>query len=648
MFEKILIANRGEIACRVIRTCRRLGIRTVAVFSDADADALHVRMADEAVAIGPAPAAESYLVLDRILEACRATGAQAVHPGYGFLSERAAFAQALEEAGIVFIGPPAGAILAMGDKIESKRLAREAGVSTVPGSLEAIGDPAEALRIAREIGFPVMVKASAGGGGKGMRIATGEAELADGIERARSEARSSFGDDRVFLEKLVEVPRHIEIQVLGDRHGNLLHLNERECSIQRRHQKVIEEAPSPFLDAATRRAMGEQAVALARAVGYHSAGTVEFIVDKEKKFYFLEMNTRLQVEHPVTELVTGLDLVELMIRVAAGERLDLRQEDVQLDGWAIEARVYAEDPRRGFLPSTGRLARYAEPEGEGVRVDAGVVEGGEVSIYYDPMIAKLCARGPDRDTAIGRARDALDSFVIRGPANNLLFLAAVLASPRFAAGQLSTALIAEEYGDRFEGVELPLKRLEEIAAVLVAMRVLEAGRAARIEGRLAGWRPRPERAWTVTFGKLAVPVDVEPPRSIGEVRLLVGERTLPVGLDWRPGLLLVRARVGEVALTLQADPVSEGFLVRHGGASLRALVQTRRAADYASKMPEKILPDTSRQVRSPMPGLIVRLLVAVGRRGEVWPGSLHPRGHEDGERAEGRARRPGRRGQGRA
>ncbi len=457
-----------------------------------------------------------------------------------------------------------------------------------------------------------MVKASAGGGGKGMRIATGEADLAEGIERARSEARSSFGDDRVFLEKLIEVPRHIEIQVLGDRHGNLLHLNERECSIQRRHQKVIEEAPSPFLDAATRRAMGEQAVALARAVGYHSAGTVEFIVDKDRSFYFLEMNTRLQVEHPVTELVTGLDLVELMIRVAAGERLDLRQEDVRLDGWAVEARVYAEDPRRGFLPSSGRLVRYAEPGGEGVRVDAGVVEGGEVSIFYDPMIAKLCARGPDRDTAIGRAREALDSFVIRGPADNLLFLAAVLASPRFAAGQLSTALIAEEYGDRFEGSEPPPRRLEEIAAVLVAMRVLEAGRAARIEGRLSGWRPQPERAWSVTFGRIVVPVEVEPPRSEGETRLLVGGRALPVELDWRPGLLLVRARVGEVALTLQADPVSEGFLVRHGGARLRALVQTRQAADYASEMPEKILPDTSRQVRSPMPGLIVRLAVAEG------------------------------------
>ncbi len=412
MFEKILIANRGEIACRVIRTCRRLGIRTVAVCSEADADALHVRMADEAVAIGPSPAAESYLVAERIVQACKKTGAQAVHPGYGFLSERAGFAQALEEAGIVFIGPPVPAIEAMGDKIESKRLARKAGVSTVPGSLEAIADPAAALRIAREIGFPVMIKASAGGGGKGMRIAFGEDELAEGIERARSEARASFGDDRVFLEKFVEEPRHIEIQVLGDRHGNLLYLNERECSIQRRHQKIIEEAPSPFLDAATRRAMGEQAVALARAVDYHSAGTVEFIVDKHRNFYFLEMNTRLQVEHPVTELVTGLDLVELMIRVAAGEHLGLRQEDVRLDGWAIESRVYAEDPRRGFLPSTGRLVRYAEPEGPGVRVDSGVVEGGEVSIFYDPMIAKLCAWGPDRGTAIARSRAALE--LVRG------------------------------------------------------------------------------------------------------------------------------------------------------------------------------------------------------------------------------------------
>ncbi len=612
MFEKILIANRGEIACRVIRTCRRLGIRTVAIFSEADADSLHVRMADEAVAIGASPAAESYLVAERIVEACKATGAQAVHPGYGFLSERAGFARALEEAGIVFIGPPVPAIEAMGDKIESKRLARNAGVSTVPGSLEAIADPAAALRIAREIGFPVMIKASAGGGGKGMRIALGEDELAEGIERARSEARASFGDDRVFLEKFVEEPRHIEIQVLGDRHGNLLYLNERECSIQRRHQKIIEEAPSPFLDAATRRAMGEQAVALARAVDYHSAGTVEFIVDRHRNFYFLEMNTRLQVEHPVTELVTGLDLVELMIKVAAGEHLGLRQEDVRLDGWAIESRVYAEDPRRGFLPSTGRLVRYAEPEGPGVRVDSGVVEGGEVSIFYDPMIAKLCAWGPDRGTAIARSRAALDSFVVRGPGHNVDFLGAVLASARFAEGRLSTAFIAEEYGDRFDGHELSRERLEELAAVVVAMRVREAARAVAVDGQLRSWCPPAERAWSVSFGEVAVAVVVQGPAIEGELEVVVDDRSLSVRLDWRPGLLLVRAQVGGETLTLQADPVSEGYEIRHGGARLRTVVQTRRAADYASRMPKKVPPDTSSLVRSPMPGLIVSVAVIEG------------------------------------
>lgn len=617
MFGKVLIANRGEIACRVIRTCRRLGVRTVAVFSDADADALHVRLADEAHRLGPPPAVESYLLAERIVEACRATGAEAVHPGYGFLSERASFARALEEAGVAFVGPPAAAIEAMGDKIESKRLARAAGVSTVPGTLDAVGDPAEALKVAREVGYPVMVKASAGGGGKGMRIAHDDAGLLEGLERARSEARSSFGDDRVFIEKYVVEPRHIEIQVLGDRHGNLVHLGERECSIQRRHQKVVEEAPSPLLDEATRRAMGEQAVALARAVGYHSAGTVEFIVDRDRDFYFLEMNTRLQVEHPVTELVTGLDLVELMLRVAAGERLPLSQEEVRLDGWAVEARVYAEDPRKGFLPSTGRLVRYEEPAGEGIRVDSGVAEGGEVSMFYDPMIAKLCAHGPDRATAVSRLRDALDAFVIRGPGHNIPFLGAVLANPRFAAGRLSTGFIAEEYGERFEGAALGPDRARELAAVAVAMRARGEARAARVSGRLPGWAYRPTAEWWVDLGGETHTAGLAPAADAGEAAAEVeldGRRLrVELGADWHPGRRLVRARVDGRPLVLQADPVMEGWLLTHGGAELRALVRTRQAAEYAARTPAKAPPDTSRLVRSPMPGLIVSVGVAAGQ-----------------------------------
>ena len=612
MFKKLLIANRGEIACRIIRTCRKLEIATVAVYSEADADALHVQEADEKVYLGPPPAAESYLQAQRIVEACKATGAEAVHPGYGFLSERAAFARALEEAGIAFVGPPVGAIEAMGDKIESKRLAREARVSTVPGTLDAVADPAAALRVAREIGYPVMVKASAGGGGKGMRIANDDQELVDGLERARSEARSSFGDDRVFIEKFVVEPRHIEIQVLGDRYGNLVYLGERECSIQRRHQKVIEEAPSPFLDEATRKAMGEQAVALARAVGYHSAGTVEFIVDRDRNFYFLEMNTRLQVEHPVTELVTGLDLVELMIRVAAGERLPFDQADVKLAGWAIEARIYAEDPSRGFLPSIGRLVRYQEPAGEGIRVDTGVVEGGEVSMFYDPMIAKLCAHGPDRATATGRLAEALDGFVIRGLGHNVPFLAAVLRNPRFAEGRLTTNFIAEEYGDRFQGFVLPEGHRQDLAALAAAMKIKEAARAAEISGRMRTWRYQPVTAWTVKLGEEILPVDVDADGPDGLALALAG-RGLTVALDWHPGQRLARARIDGRSLVAQVDPVAEGYLLTHGGAELRALVRTRRAADYAARMPFKAPPDTSRLVRSPMPGLIVAVAVSAGQ-----------------------------------
>ena len=610
MFDKILIANRGEIACRVIRTCRRLGIGSVAVHSEADADALHVRMADERVAIGPAAARESYLVIDRIVEACKATGAQAVHPGYGFLSERAAFAQALEAAGVVFIGPPVGAIEAMGDKIESKRLARAATVSTVPGTLDAISDPDEARRIARDIGYPVMVKASAGGGGKGMRIAHDESELIEGLERSRSEARSSFGDDRVFLEKYVVEPRHIEIQVLGDRHGNVLHLFERECSIQRRHQKVIEEAPSPFLDVETRMAMGAQAVSLAKAVGYHSAGTVEFIVDKDRNFYFLEMNTRLQVEHPVTELITGLDLVEQMIRVAAGERLTFNQQDLRIDGWAVEARVYAEDPTRGFLPSTGRLRRYVEPSGEGVRVDSGVAEGGEVSMFYDPMIAKLCAWAPTRLQAIERVGDALDGFVINGLNHNIPFLASLLAHPRFREGRLTTGFIAEEYGERFERPSPDGDEAARLAAIAVAMRVIEARRAARISGQQPGWRYQPEAAWSVRLGKMEIPVEVA---AGGEGQVLeIGGRRLAVSLDWWPGRPVVRAMVDGEPMTLQAEPVLGGWKLVRGGVEVAALVRTARAAELAHRMPEKTPPDTSRLVLSPMPGLIVAIRVQAG------------------------------------
>ncbi|MFO1039501.1 MAG: acetyl/propionyl/methylcrotonyl-CoA carboxylase subunit alpha [Geminicoccaceae bacterium] len=613
MFEKVLIANRGEIACRIIRTCKRLGIATVAVYSEADADAQHVILADEKIYIGPPAAAESYLQIEKIVTACRATGADAVHPGYGFLSERATFAQALQGAGIVFVGPPVGAIEAMGDKIESKRLAREAGVSTVPGTLDAIADPDEAKRIAADIGYPVMVKASAGGGGKGMRIAHDERELVEGLERARSEARSSFGDDRVFIEKFVTEPRHIEIQVLGDKHGNVLHLGERECSIQRRHQKVLEEAPSPFVDAATRRAMGEQAVSLAKAVGYHSAGTVEFIVDRDRNFYFLEMNTRLQVEHPVTELVTGLDLVELMLRVAAGEKLPFTQSEVKLDGWAIEARVYAEDPRRGFLPSTGRLVRYVEPAGEGVRVDSGVKEGGEVSLFYDPMIAKVCGFGPDRAAATRRLARALDGYLIRGLSHNITFLSSVLAHPRFQEGRLSTGFIAEEYGDRFEDRELaPLKR-QELAALAASMQSMEEERAAQISGRTAGWVFTPSDEWSVQLGREMLPVRVVSRGPNGGMTVEVAGHRLHVTLDWQPGKRLVEATIDGRHLVVQADPVSEGYRLTHGGAEIPALVRTSKAAEYAARMPVKPKPDLSKLVTSPMPGLIVSVAVEPGQ-----------------------------------
>ncbi len=612
MFNKILIANRGEIACRIIRTAKRMGIATVAVYSDVDAEALHVRMADESVPIGPAAAAESYLKIERIVEACRATGAEAVHPGYGFLSENAAFATALATAGVTFIGPGPEAIAAMGDKIQSKKLARDAGVSSVPGHLAVIPDADSAVKVARDIGYPVMIKASAGGGGKGMRIAASDEETREGFGSAASEAKSSFADDRIFIEKYIEEPRHIEIQVLGDTFGNLVYLGERECSIQRRHQKVIEEAPSPFIDPETRRAMGEEATALARAVGYRSAGTVEFIVDRERNFYFLEMNTRLQVEHPVTELVTGLDLVELMIRIAAGEPLPFTQEDVRLKGWAIEARVYAEDPRRNFLPSTGRLIRYQPPAGEGLRLDTGVFEGAEISIYYDPMIAKLVGSGADRNTAIERLRGALDGFYVAGVQHNIAFLAAAVARPRFTAGALSTNFIAEEFRGGFappsEFVEPDPMIL--LAAALAHRRIRE--REAAIDGQLAGIRSEiAERAVVLLDGR-PYPVSVRPESAAYRVEI-EGETHL-VATDWRPGEVLLQIRVDNRSATVQVERLpGAAFRLVHGGVIRQGQVLPPRAAELLALMPEKQAADTSRLLLSPMPGLLSSVAVTQGQ-----------------------------------
>jgi propionyl-CoA carboxylase alpha subunit len=608
MFEKILIANRGEIACRVMRTARRMGIKSVAVYSEADANALHVRVADEAVAIGPAASAQSYLNIARIVEACRETGAEAVHPGYGFLSENPAFAEALEKAGVVFIGPSRRAIAAMGDKIESKKLAKAAGVSGVPGYLDVIPDAEAAARIAREIGYPVMIKASAGGGGKGMRIAHSDDEAREGFRSATAEAKSSFADDRVFLEKYIEEPRHIEIQVLGDAFGHVIHLGERECSIQRRHQKVIEESPSPFLDKATRAAMGAQAVALAKAVQYLSAGTVEFIVDKDRRFYFLEMNTRLQVEHPVTEMVTGLDLVESMIRIAAGEHLTLTQADVKLSGSAIEARIYAEDPRRNFLPSIGRLVRYREPEGEGIRVDAGVDEGAEISLHYDPMIAKLIAHAPTRAEATTRLRAALDGFHIRGPRHNIDFLAALLAKRRFADGRLSTDFIADEFPKGFAAAKPDRKAVERCLAVAGVVQYIFAAREAA---------PHPPASdWVACHGAARHPLHVA---RQGDTYLVGRDGTTHrLATSWHPGEFLLHATIGDREHIFQIDRDGIGFTVTHGGVSLDLKMLTPRAAELLSRMPEKRPPDLSRVLLSPMPGLLVSL--AVGEGTEVRAG----------------------------
>jgi len=612
VFKKILIANRGEIACRIIGTARRIGIATVAVYSEADEGALHVRTADEAVGIGPAPSADSYLRIDRIIEACKKTGAEAVHPGYGFLSERSDFATALAEAGIVFIGPSPGAIGAMGDKIAAKRLADQAGVATVPGHLDTIADAERGIEIAREIGYPVMLKAAAGGGGKGMRIAHDEAELREGFSGAQHEARSSFGDDRIFLEKYIEEPRHIEIQVLGDAHGNIVHLGERECSIQRRHQKIIEEAPSPFISAETRAAMGAQAVALARAVGYRSAGTVEFIVDREANFYFLEMNTRLQVEHPVTELVTGLDLVELMIRVAAGEKLPFDQRAVRQTGWAIEARVYAEDPTRNFLPSIGRLTGYRPPEGDGLRLDSGVVEGDEITLYYDPMIAKLIAYGADRNQAIDRLGRALDGFYIAGVRHNVAFLAAVAASERFRSGQLSTDFIAENFPGGYASPAglVAADRVILIAAALAETR-LRASETAP-EAPDAGASAQAAHRLTVLLDGRPHPVSVRADGSAYTVESKGEGRK--VAIDWRPGQPLLHLCIDRRHAIVQIDSLrGRAFRLVHGGVARHAQVLSPRAAELLLAMPEKQPADTSRLVLSPMPGLLTAIVVEEGQ-----------------------------------
>ena len=620
MFQKILIANRGEIACRVIKTCRKLGIRTVAVFSEADERALHVRMADEAICIGPAPAAQSYISIERVMEAVRASGAQAVHPGYGFLSENPRFAAALAEAGVAFIGPPASAVEAMGDKITSKRIAAEAGVSTVPGHMGLIADAEEAVRNDQGIAYPVMIKASAGGGGKGMRIAWSDKEAREGFQASKNEAAASFGDDRIFIEKFVDQPRHIEIQVLADKHGNCLYLHERECSIQRRNQKVVEEAPSPFLDEVTRRAMGEQACALARAVGYESAGTVEFIVDGARNFYFLEMNTRLQVEHPVTELITGIDLVEQMIRVAAGEPLPFVRDEIPLRGWAVESRLYAEDPYRRFLPSTGRLTRYRPPV-EGMQADAvirndtGVYEGGEISRFYDPMIAKLCTWAPTREAAIDAMAEALDAFEVEGIGHNLPFLSAVMAHPRFQEGRLTTAFIAEEWPDGFAGVMLPPEELRRVAAAAVAMHRVSEIRRARISGRLDNHERHVGSDWIVGLQGEAFPVSILAEPGGADVTFADGI-TIRVEGPWTPGRTLARLTVDGRPLVLKVEEATGGFRLRTRGADLRVYVRTPRQAELAKLMPEKSPPDTSRALLCPMPGLLVRLLVAEGEEVE--------------------------------
>ncbi len=613
MFQKILIANRGEIACRVIKTARKMGIQTVAVYSDADKGALHVALADEAQAIGPAPSSESYLSIENIMLACQESGADAVHPGYGFLSENAEFAERLDQAGIVFIGPNVAAIRSMGDKITSKQLAATAGVNTIPGCGDVIENAGHAISVANDIGYPVMIKASAGGGGKGMRVAYNDEECREGFERATGEARTAFGDERVFIEQFIEEPRHIEIQVLADRHGNIVHLFERECSLQRRHQKIIEESPSPLLDDATRIAMGEQAVALARAVDYQSVGTVEFVVDADRNFYFLEMNTRLQVEHPVTEFVTGLDLVELMIRVAAGEPLPLRQDEIHQQGWAIEARIYAEDPLRNFLPSIGRLVRYLPPpESTIVRVDSGVEEGDDVSIHYDPMIAKLITHGNSRELAISHMRDALNHFYMSGVSHNISFLAALIEHPRFREGRLTTNMIAEEYPDGFHPADVVHDNPALLIAVVSAIHRRYMDRAASISGQMPGYEREVQNRWVVVMGDTHHPVEVAPIENGARHDISYHNENYQVLSDWQFGQPLFIGTVNGTEVCLMVERRNMIYRLFHWGSQVDVMVLTAKAAELLACMPTKEPPDRSQFLLSPMPGLLSKLMVDVG------------------------------------
>ncbi len=618
MFEKILIANRGEIALRIMHTARRLGIKTVAVYSEADASALFVQEADEAYFIGPSPSGQSYLNRKNIMAAIRESGADAVHPGYGFLSENPEFARAVTRAGVTFIGPTAKAITSMGDKLEAKKIAQKAGVNTIPGSEEAISDPKEARKIAKKIGYPVIIKAAAGGGGKGMRVVHSDKEIDEAIRASMSEAGSSFGDERVFVEKFIEDPRHIEIQLLSDNHGNIVTLGERECSIQRRHQKVIEEAPSPFIDEKTRKAMCDQAVALAKAVDYRSAGTVECIVDKHRNFYFLEMNTRLQVEHRVTELITGVDLVEQMIRIAAGEKLSFSQKDVTFNGWAFEARIYAEDPSRGFLPSVGRISRYQEPDDiPGMVLDSGVYEGTEVSMFYDPMVAKLCTHNQTRQQAIDDMKTALGAYVIRGIAHNISFLEAILNHPRFVEGNLSTHFIAEEYPDGFSGAELTSESSKIFIATAVFMHLRYRERDALINGQLPSRIPPFINRWVVQLGEEQFAVDVEPRETGYDIRY--DDEIITVRSNWQLGRRLFQGTVNGKSVSVKVKRMIEGYEVTYGGSSFNALVRTPRVADYAKHMPERQQNASQKELTAPLAGMIVA--VRAGEGDSVKPGA---------------------------
>ena len=617
MFDRLLIANRGEIACRVMKTAKQMGIKTIAVFSDADRQALHVQMADESVSIGPPPANQSYIDIEKVISAVKETKANAVHPGYGFLSENAKFAKALSDIGVTFIGPPEHAIKSMGDKITSKKIAQDAGVNTVPGYMGIINDDKEAVRISKQIGYPVMIKASAGGGGKGMRIAWNDTEVKEGFESSKNEAASSFGDDRIFIEKFVTQPRHIEIQILADTQGNCIYLGERECSIQRRNQKVVEEAPSPFLDEKTRKEMGEQACKLAKAVGYFSAGTVEFIVDRDKNFYFLEMNTRLQVEHPVTELITDVDLVEQMISIAAGKPLSISQKDIKLSGWAIESRLYAEDPYRNFLPSIGRLTRYRPPtevkeKAVIVRNDTGVFEGGEISMYYDPMIAKLCTWAPNRAKAIEQMRTALDRFELEGIGHNLPFLSAVMDHERFVSGNITTAFIEEEYPDGFNGVDLSDDKIIDLAACAAAMNRVAEIRRTKISGRMDNHERRVGDDWVVQISGKVFSVNVSADTSGANV-VFEDKTSIRITGDWFPGKKLANMNANDNKLVIKMSKLTGGFRMRTRGADLKVLVRSPRQAELSEYMQEKLPPDTSKMLLCPMPGLIVKIDVKAGQ-----------------------------------